>query len=52
MANRRETKEQEVRLAIIVKKLRITFLLAEGGALLFRPPTTAADLFTNAKVNN
>jgi hypothetical protein len=31
--------------------LQPTFLLAEGGALLFRPPTTAADLFTNAKVN-
>jgi hypothetical protein len=32
--------------------LQLTFLLAEGGALLFSPPTTAANLFTNAKVNN
>jgi hypothetical protein len=32
--------------------LQLTFLLAEGGALLFRLPTTAVDFFTNAKVNN
>jgi hypothetical protein len=30
---------------------RLTFRLTDGGALLFRPPTTAADFFTNAKVN-
>jgi hypothetical protein len=33
-------------------KWLLTFLLAEGGAFLFRPPTAEADLFTNAKVNN
>jgi hypothetical protein len=32
--------------------LQLTVLLAEGGALLFRPPTAAADFFTNVKVNN
>jgi hypothetical protein len=31
--------------------LQLTFLLAEGGAFLFCPPTTEADLFTTAKVN-
>jgi hypothetical protein len=32
--------------------LRLTIRLTDGGVLLFRPPTTAADFFTTAKVNN
>jgi hypothetical protein len=38
-------------ISVTAVALHTTFLLAEGGALLFRPPTTAADLFTIAKVN-
>jgi hypothetical protein len=40
------------RITLAAKKFLLTVRLKEGGAPLFSPPTTAAELFTNAEVNN